>query len=212
MGQDRQETVAALEERKLQLEREITDCVLQREKARLQGQGAGCEDLSAYGVNSVTVYFDPAAQDVEELALMAAAYRQSLGETVEPQTLEEELKTLLLELAELYQQGQAALEDYQRATENSRRAAGDYATGRGDRTQWYDALSAQADARAGLFGGLAAFSRGANTLNQMTCGWVTRTFDWYRDPLEGLFQQEVSAGVTAVEAQGESPAPAEPVG
>ena len=85
--------------------------------------------------------------------------------------------------------------------------------GTGDQDSWYAALTAQADARAALCQALSAFTSQANALNQLTGGWVSRTFGWYADALDPLFQSaarqepEEEGGSGETEEPETSPAP-----
>ena len=141
---------------------------------------------------------------------------------VDADALTAQVKTELIDLAEAYTNTQAALTAYQAAATSAQTAADGFNMGSVSKADWYAALSAQADARAELCGQLAAFTSQANTLNQTTGGWVytrsrvlnqttggwvSRTFSWYPDSLEPLFQsaaQQAAAAAAAAAAEDET--------
>lgn len=204
MGQGSADTVAALEAEEAALQAEIQTCTTQRKKAEVQAQAAAGVTPSGYALGELLVSFDPTQQDVSQLAQVAVAYAQSAGQVVDTDAVTLQVKTELIDLAEADANVQAALSAYQSAASSARTAAGEFAMGRGSKTAWYETLSAQADARAELCGALAVFTSRANTLNQTTGGWVSRTFAWYDDILGPLFQSAAEEAAGSASA-GETP-------
>ena len=200
MGTGTQAAVDTLEARVRELESGIQSCQAQRTLAQLQGQEAGCESVADYALGSLLICFDPSTVDASQLSLAATAYAQATGG--DAAAAEQAAMTSLVALTEAYSQVQSALSAYQAAETAAQSAAGAFATGSGDKSAWYDALSSQADARSALCQTLAAFAQEANTLNGCTGGWVSRNQDWYAGALEPLFQAAAQAGETAETAQG----------
>ena len=180
----------ALEGEIAALESTIEDCVGEMGKASLTAQEAAGADPAAYDVAAAAVMFDPAQLNVEDLALTAAAYVQGKGETVDSSALALHLKTSMVDLTSAYKGVQAALQSYEDAGAASRQAATAYAMETGSKTAWFSALSAKEDARAALVSAIAGFSRQANSLNEDSGGWVSRSCGWFADEFTQLFQQE----------------------
>lgn len=207
MGQGDAETAAGLKAEESALQARIQICAAERKKAEIRAQTAAGVTPSDYALEELLVSFDPAEQDVSQLAQAAAAYAQSAGQTVDADALTARVKTELIDLAEAYTNTQAALTAYQAAAASAQTAADGFNMGSVSKADWYAALSAQADARAELCGQLAAFTSQANTLNQTTGGWVSRTFTWYPDSLEPLFQSAAQQAAEAAAAAAEDETP-----
>ena len=60
--------------------------------------------------------------------------------------------------------------------------------GTGSKAGWYEALSARADSQTALYQAVGVFHRQANTLNELTGGWVSRTQDWLAEALLPLYK------------------------
>lgn len=180
-----------LEEQAAALESAIERCTGEMGKAVLAAQAAGA-DPAQCDVTGAAVLFDPAQLDVEDLALTAAAFAQSKGETVDAAALALELKTALVDLAASYRGVLDAARQYEDAGAAARQAAGDYAMELGGKAEWFAALSAKEDARAALTSAIAGFSRQANALNGVSGGWIARSCDWYASEFTALFQMDAA--------------------
>ena len=194
-GSGDDDTVAALEDQITQLNSQIATCQAQRSLAVLEGQAAGIDNLAEYAVEQVPVYFDPSATTSEQFALAATAFAQVSGTSASDAKLA--AMESVVNLTDDYSKVQTAVSRYEAAQQAAQQAAGDYATGTAGKTEWYDALSAQADARSSLYSALAVFAREANTLNSLTGGWVTQNYGWYTDQLEPLFSAASDAQTAA---------------
>ena len=97
------------------------------------------------------------------------------------------LKTALADLAAAYSGVSSARSAYEQTASAASDAAGAYAMGTGSKTDWYDALSARADSQTALYQAVGAFTRQANTLNELTGGWVSRTQGWLAEALLPLY-------------------------
>ncbi len=197
-----QERIDALEEEQLELASQLQSCLTAIKRAELQASDAGASGLGDYALGDMLVDFDPSAQKVDELTLIAAAYAQATGSEMTPREAETQVKLSLLDLTDAYNGAQLALTRYQTAGTNTKNAAGDYAMGLGTREDWYAAMNGETLARADLCTALADFSRLANQFNQLTGGWVSRSFDWQQDCLEPLFRAAILPDPTE-----ETPAP-----
>ena len=160
--------------------------------------------MSLYALDQLVLTFDPSSLSAADLALTAEAYAQAAG--LETEGIEAAVMAALVDLTEAHAQVQAALARYESAGLTAQTAAGAYATGSGTQTAWYDAQSAEADARAQLCTALAQFTRLANGLNETTGGWVSRTYDWQAGALDPLFQAAMAAETPADGETEEAPA------
>lgn len=194
-GSGSDETVAALEDQVEELNSQIASCQAQRSLAVLEGQAVGIENLADYAVSLVALYFDPSATTSEQFALAATAFAQVSGTDTNQAKLS--AMSSVVNLTEDYGKVQTAVNRYESAKLAAETAASGYATGTTDKTSWYNALSAQADARSSLYSELAAFAREANVLNSLTGGWVTQNYSWYPDQLEPLFSAKSDAQIAS---------------
>jgi len=213
-GKGSAEAVAALEALQLSLANQIDACTTAIKRAELRAQDVGAEKLSDYALDDMLINFDPSKQKIGELSLVAAAYAQATGQSGRTaEETETAVKTALLDLTDAHSAVEVCLAQYQAAEQSVQRAAGEYATGSGTKEAWYQAMNNQALARESLVSALADFSREANAFNQMTGGWVSRTFGWHEDIFEPLFQAAILPEEPAEEAA-EEPAdePAEAAG
>lgn len=185
-GTGEAQTAAALEQRKSTLAKELEACRTALKRAELQAGAVGVERLADYALEDMLVRFDPAAQDVGELALRASAYARATGGDMSDAMVETSVKMGLLDLADAHAAAELALTRYQAAAENADSVAGAYAMGGASKAAWYETMNARADERTALCAALADFSRQANRFNQLTGGWVSRTFDWHQEVFEPL--------------------------
>ena len=111
------------------------------------------------------------------------------------------VKSMLLDLTDASRAVRLAMGDYQNALDAARTAAARYSFGTGTKEDWFTALNEQALSRAGFCSALAEFTRQANSFNDLTGGWVSRSFGWMDDVFEPLFRsgllpEEPAAGGT----------------
>ena len=209
-GTGSQEAVDALEEQQLSLQDAIQSCITQRAKAQLIAQGAGGPELSGYDLSGIELILDPAALDANSLALVAAAYAQSVGSPVSDEGLAVQVRSVLLDLVEAYGGVQTALAHYEAGAQRSQSAAAAYAKGEGSKEAWYQSLSGQSDCRAALVSQLASFTRVANALNQMTGGWISRSYGWFAEEFGAVFQEAMDAYTRQQEEEEAQEEPDEP--
>lgn len=182
------ELVEALQRTQLEQKAQIEAAKTAVKRAELQASTSGVTGLGDYALEELLVSFDPGEQEVGELALIAAAYAQATGGEMTADAAETAVKTGLLDLTDARSAVQLALTRYQSAEASAQSAAGAYAMSLGSKEAWYGAMNDQALARAGLCTALAGFSRQANQFNQLTGGWISRTFDWHKDVFEPMFR------------------------
>lgn len=182
------ETVSELEKSITQLDWQIEQNALEMEKTKVV---LGDINPDEYALSELAAAFDPAGADYSELLLVAQAYAVSIGREVDRDALAADLQTALLALIQGYNQIQNALETYQWSIQTTQNAAGAYAMGSGEKSQWYTALSAQQSAQAQVCGALAEYTRQVNALNETTGGWFSRTFDWFPAIFTPLYEAEV---------------------
>ncbi len=211
-GSGNADTAASLTTERDGLNNQLNNLIAEQSKLSMQAKAVGAEDPGKCNVPELGVSFNPASLDVKELALVAAAYSQSSGGTQAAEgDLTLNVKTQLADLAVLYNDLQSALTNYASATGAATEAAKSYAAGRGSKAEWYRAQSAQADSQAAMYAAICAFTKGANKLNDMTGGWVSRTQGWLKDILTPLYagkQDDAPAQARPEEAAPGADAPA----
>ena len=148
---------------------------------------AGAGEPSAYALNGLSVMFDPKTLNVSDLALVAVAYAQASGSTVDEASIRLSVQTTLADLTAAYSNVQSALTAYEQSVTAAADAAGAYSMGTGTKANWYNALSASANSQVSLYSALSTFTQQANALNDLTGGWVSRNQGWLSDSLLPLY-------------------------
>ena len=186
------DAVSALQSRQTELNGQISVCTTEMAKAAMAAAAAGGGDPALYDLSELSVLFDPTTLQVNDLALVAAAYAQAGGDADSADSAADDartlaLKTALADLTAAYSGVNSARSTYEQAASAASDAAGAYAMGTGSKAGWYEALSARADSQTALYQAVGVFTRQANTLNELTGGWVSRTQDWLAEALLPLY-------------------------
>ena len=184
-AEDRQ-SESDLEAEAADLRAAVRDCQLQRAQDLAQGVLYGVADLSNYALDRLLIYFDPSLADSSQLTRAAMDAAEAAGESTADAKLT--VMNTLASLTESYNQVQTALAEYQAAEQEAGQLAESYAAGTAAKAEWYQALTAQSEARAALCEALASFAREANRLNQATGGWLSQNYGWYSEQLTALFE------------------------
>lgn len=184
LGMDREADVAALEERQVLLSAEIESCVTSRKELSLRAEEQAV--LEDYDLSQVPALFDPGALDVEQLALVAAAYRQ-MRTGKDAEGIENEVKSMLLTLQDDWTAVQTQKKLCELALASLRRVAGSFSLGAASREDWYAALDASSSADIACKTAVAAFEKHANQLNQTAAGWLSRNLGWHAEELRSVY-------------------------
>ncbi len=185
------DSASALEQEQTELASRIEACQTELKRVELTALEAGADDLGKFALGEMLVDFDPSGQEVGELSLIAAAYAQATGSDADAAAVQKAVKEGLLDLMDAYGKVKLALSRYQALGANTKSEASSYAMGLGSKEAWYRAMNAQTLGRIEICEALADFSSLANSFNQLTGGWVSRTFDWHRAVFEPVFQAEM---------------------
>ncbi len=185
------EAAAALEQEQLELSSRVEACRTELKRLELQASALGADDLGKYALDEMLMDFDPVEQDVGELTLVVAAFAQVTGREMSASEAENAVKVGLLDLADAYGAVKLALSRYQALASCTKNEAGTYAMGLSSKDSWYRAMNEQTLGRIELCSALAGFSRLTNQFNQLTGGWVSRSFGWHRQVFEPLFLAEM---------------------
>ena len=185
------EQVYALQEEQLELKAQIETAKTAIKRAELQAEELGVTGLGDYALEELLLSFNLAEQDISGLALFATAYAKATGSETPEAAIESAVKDALLCLSDAYSAEKLALARYQTLEENTENALNAYSMGLGTKDAWLEAQNTQAQARIRLCSAMAEFSRQANRFNQLTGGWVSRSFDWHKDVFEELFRAEI---------------------
>lgn len=205
--------IHALEQEQLERKAQIETTKTAIKRAELQAGTSGVAWISGYALEEMLVSFNPADQDVSGLALFAATYAKATGREVDPVEIENEVKDGLLNLSDAHGAAKLALARYQTHAEDTQSAFDAYSMGLGSKEAWYEAINEESLARVELCAALADFSKLANHFNQLTGGWVSRTFNWHRDVFEArlraeIVEEEPEAGAAEEPATGSTEEPA----
>lgn len=184
LGMDRETAVAALEERQILLSAEIESCITSRKELSLLAEGQAA--LEKYDLSQVPALFDPGSLDVEQLALVSAAYRQ-MRTGKDAEGIENEVKSMLLTLQDDWTAVQTQKKLCELALASLRRVAGSFSLGVASREDWYAALDASSSADIACKTAVAAFEKHANQLNQAAAGWLSRNCGWHAEELRPVY-------------------------
>ena len=190
-GVGSQAAADALEQQLASLTGETEACLTAIKRAELQAGDTGSGNLADYALGDMVLDFDPSAQEVGELTLVAVAYAQATGSDLSPEAVGTQVKLGLLDLTDAYGAVKKAMTRYQTASADTKASAGDYSMGLGSKEAWYAAMNEETLARADLCSALSEFSRQANQFNLLTGGWVSRSFDWQKEAFEPLFRAAI---------------------
>ena len=180
-----------LEQEKLELKMQIETTKTAIKRAELQASNSGVTWMTGYALEEMLVSFNPAEQDVSGLVVFAVAYAKATGNETEPEVIESEVKDKLLNLSDAYGASKLALARYQTVAENTESAFDAYSMGLGSKEEWLNAMNAESLARSELCAAMSDFSQQANHFNQLTGGWVSRTFNWHQDVFEPMLRAEI---------------------
>ena len=207
------EKVASLEQQKVELETQIVNAKTAIKRAEIQAEACGVSNPGDFALAELLVSFDPGAQDISELVLLSAAYAKAIGSEESEASIEKQVKDSLLDLSDTHSAAKLALSKYQALASSASSALADYSMGLCSKDAWYAAMDEEALARVELYAVLADFSKQANHFNQLTGGWVSRTFNWHQDVFEPLLRDAIVPDEPVVEPGGEEPTePVEPGG
>jgi hypothetical protein len=200
------EAVSALEQEQLEVKTQIDKTRTAIKRAELQAEASGVTWMTGYALEEMLVSFDPSRQDVSGLVLFASAYARATGSTLSDKAVEDAVKDGVLNLSDAYSAAKLALARHQSLSEETAKALDDYSMGLGTKESWYDAMNAEARARNELCAAMADFSKQANHFNQLTGGWVSRTFGWHQDVFEPLLRAEIRQEETPAETTSDAAA------
>ena len=209
MGVGSQDLVRALEQKKMDLEAQMETTRTAIKWAEIQAATWGADDLSGYALEEMLLMFDPGEHDISGLVVFAIEYARATGSEDTDTAIENQVKESLLDLADAYTAARLALSRYQILDANADSALNDYSMGVGSKTAWFEALDDEVTGRVDLYTTMADFSKLANHFNQLTGGWVCRTFDWHRDVFEPLLLAAILPEETPEPTEEPTPEPTE---
>ena len=206
MGNGSETLAASLADEKLALEGRILSAQSGRKQAELAAGKFGAEP-SKLAVDKMLLFFDPGSLDLDQLSVAAAAWARYKDSNADSATLELEIKSLLVDLANSYSTVSNARSRYEGAVQAVQSAENSYAIGKADKATWQRAANTQTDAQLALYDALASFTKYANTLNQKTGGLISRINNWY--PKEFGFPEELPEKPAETSEKPEEAAPEE---
>ena len=177
-----------LEKEKASLEGQIKSCENKRAKAQVEAKDAAGVDPAEYSAGDILVQFDPTSLDTSSLVSTAAAYAKSIGEEADSDNLQSQIKDLLVDLKEAYNQLQSSVESCRLVSDNATTATNNYAMGESNKSTWFSALSSEVDAEREVYSDAVVFTKYANELNTLTGGWVSRNCNWFKQEMTYIFE------------------------
>ncbi len=207
MGTGSRDRINELQKNKVQLNAQIDTTKTAMGWAEMQASSYGVTGLSDYALEELLLLFDPGKQDVSALAAFAFDYAQKTGSEETEEAIKNQVLQTLLNLSDAHTAAETALAEDQLLQQNVDSALNDYSMGVGTKAAWFDALDAEVLARVDLYDKVAAFSKTANHFNQLTGGWVCRTFNWHKDVFEPLLLAEILPDPTPEPTEEPTPTP-----
>ncbi|MBO4915638.1 MAG: TolC family protein, partial [Oscillospiraceae bacterium] len=197
----RHKDIEELGKQQILLKTQIDGCISARKEAQLRVSDIA--DPAEYDLSRIPMIFDPSGLKLEELALVAAAYRQMrTGENDEG--IENEVKLALLALQNAWSSVNTAKELYSLSLSVARGVAGSFSLGAASKDDWYSALNACSDADIAFKSAVADFEKQANALNQTLAGWLTRNCGWHSEELMPVYASLISELDAAIQAAKEA--------
>lgn len=184
LGTDRAADIRALEERELLLTAELESCVSARKDLELKTEKLA--ELPAYDLSIVPVLFDPASLQVEELALVAAAYAQ-MRTGKDAEGIETEVKSMLLTLQDNWRAVSTQKELCELSLAALRSTAGSFSLGISSREDWYAALDANSAADVAFRSAVVAYEKQVSAMDRMLAGWLNRNCGWHTQELAPVY-------------------------
>ncbi len=202
-GLGSEDTVKELEQKLEELKTQIEACQTAVKRAELQAGGAGVNSPGSYALEELLVSFNPAEHNVNELIPIASAYAQALDSDADISAVEAAVKLGLLNLSDAYSKMKLALSRYRNLSQSAQDAAGAFSMGLASKDAWYTAMNEAGLARIELCTAMADFSKEANHFNQLTGGWVSKTFNWNKGAYDVLFRAAIPEEKETEEDSGE---------
>ncbi len=188
-GQGSEARVKELEKRKLELKAQSETTQTAIKRASLQAQKFGIDNLSDYALEEMLLMFDPGEQDISGLEVFAISYMQAIGSEKTESEIKDMVKEGLLNLSDAHTAAELALKQHKLLDKTADDLLYSYSMGVATKAEWFAALDDEVLSRVDLYVAMAAFSSYANHFNQLTGGWVCRTFDWHKDVFEELLEE-----------------------
>jgi antitoxin component YwqK of YwqJK toxin-antitoxin module len=199
--------VKELEKRQLELKAQSETTRTAIKRAALQAQKYGIDNLSDYALEEMLLIFDPGNQDISGLEVFAIAYMNAIGSKKTESEIKDMVKEGLLNLSDAHTAAELALQRHKLLDKTADDLLYDYSMGTATKADWFAALDDEVLSRVDLYTAMAEFSSYANHFNQLTGGWVCRTFDWHKDVFEPLLEAERQPDPTPTPEPTQEPTP-----
>ena len=202
--------VDELKDRQKELATKINMAKTAIKRAEVQASTFGVTKPGEFALEDMLISFDPGEQSIDDLVLYATSYALAIGSEEDDTAIENRVKESLLNLSDAHSVSKLAQTRYQSLSEAYAAALADFSMGVSTKNVWYEAMDAKTLARVELCAALAEFSKQANHFNQLTGGWVSRTFKWHREVFEPLLRDAILPEVPPEEPTEPTELPTEP--
>ena len=199
--------VKELQKRQLELKAQTETTQTAIKRASMQAQKYGVDNLSDYALEEMLLMFDPSDQDISGLEVFAITYMKEIGSDKTEAEIKDMVKEGLLNLSDAHTAAELALQQHKMLDETADNLLYDYSMGVASKADWFAALDDEVLARVDLYDAMAKFSSYANHFNQLTGGWVCRTFDWHKDVFEPLLEAAKQPDPTPEPTEEPTPTP-----
>lgn len=190
-----QEDVQALQNELDALDRKLSRCKADAEKAKLAVQkltGQSGEDVPLDGL---LCSFDPAQLDAAALCAAVTAYAAATAadpNAVSTQNLTVQAKTALINLEVAWEDVQAARSAGEKAEKNVEEQSQAYAKGSVEESVLDRAKVDQNETVVDIYAALTEFTRQVSALNGLSGGWLSKQCGWLADSFKAIYQTQAA--------------------
>jgi len=190
-----QEDVQALQNELDALDRKLSRCKADAEKAKLAVQkltGQSGEDVPLDGL---LCSFDPAQLDAAALCAAVTAYAAATAadpNAVSTQNLTVQAKTALINLVVAWEDVQAARSAGEKAEKNVEEQSQAYAKGSVEESVLDRAKVDQNETVVDIYAALTEFTRQVSALNGLSGGWLSKQCGWLADSFKAIYQTQAA--------------------
>lgn len=192
-GNGSQEDAQALQNELDALDRKLSRCKANAEKAKLTVQNLTGQSGEGVPLDGLLCSFDPAKLDSAALCDAVTAYAAATAadpNAVSAQNLIVQAKTALINLGVAWEDVQAARSASGKAEKNVEEQSQAYAKGSVEESALDRAKVEQNEAVADIYTALTEFTRQVSALNGLSGGWLAKQCGWLADSFTAIYQTQ----------------------
>lgn len=193
-GTGSQEDAQALQDELDALDRKLSRCKADAEKAKLAVQNLTGQSGEDVPLDGLLCSFDPAKLDAAALcdAVTAYAAATAADPNASAQDLTVQAKTALINLEVAWEDVQAARSAGEKAEKNVEEQSQAFAKGSVEESALDRAQVEQNEAVAQLYTALTEFTRQTSALNGLSGGWLAKQCGWLADSFTAIYQTKAA--------------------